>query len=416
MNPTYTAEAEAFRAKIQTFLAENLPTDWMGMGALSPTERVEFVASWRPTLAEHQLLAVAWPVGYGGSGLSQLERTVLAEEFAKAGVPTGGDNDGFSIGMLGHTIIEWGTEEQKQHYLPRILDGTDVWCQGYSEPNSGSDLASLATKAELDGDEWTINGQKIWTSSGHKANWIFVLCRTDPSVKKQAGISFLLCPLDQRGVEVRAIVNASRHHDFNEVFFTDARTAKENVIGGVNNGWAVANTLLAYERGDDATVTGIRYGEEFTRLVAVARDRGKLADPLIRQRLAWCYSKVQIMRYQGLRAVTNAVNGYHQGPESSLNKLMWSEYHKKLTELALDILGADALAPSGRDAATGVGFDDVASPYSSQGWATTFMGARPGTIYSGSSEIQRNIVGERVLGLPREPRNDTGPWNETVRS
>lgn len=416
MNPTYTSEAEAFRVKIQGFLNDNLPAGWQGMGALSPDERAAFVAQWRPTLAEHDLLAVAWPVEYGGSGLSQLERTVLAEEFAKAGVPTGGDNDGFSIGMLGHTIIEWGTEEQKKHYLPRILDGTDVWCQGYSEPNSGSDLASLATKAELDGDEWTINGQKIWTSSGHKANWIFVLCRTNPGVKKQAGISFLLCPLDQPGVEVRAIVNASRHHDFNEVFFTDAHTPKENVIGGVNNGWAVANTLLAYERGDDATVTGIRYGEELNRLIAVARDKGKLDDPLLRQRLAWAYSKVQIMRYQGLRAVTNAVNGYHQGPESSLNKLLWSEYHKKLTELALDILGADAIAPSGRDAATGVGFDDVSSPYSSQAWVTTFMGARPGTIYSGSSEIQRNIVGERVLGLPREPRNDTGPWNETIRS
>ncbi len=416
MNPTYTAEAESFRAKIQTFLKEKLPKDWQGMGALGPDQRAEFVATWRPTLAEHNLLAVAWPVEYGGSGLSQLERTVLAEEFAKAGVPTGGDNDGFSIGMLGHTLIEWGTEEQKRHYLPRILDGTDVWCQGYSEPNSGSDLASLATKATLDGDEWQINGQKIWTSSGHKANWIFVLCRTDPEVKKQAGISFLLCPLDQQGVDVRPIVNASRHHDFNEVFFTDARTAKENVIGGVNNGWAVANTLLAYERGDDATVTGIRHGEELNRLIAAARGKGKLDDPLIRQRLAWCYSKVQIMRYQGLRAVTNAVNGYHQGPESSLNKLLWSEYHQKLTELALDILGADALTPSGRDAASGVGFDDVASPYSSQGWVTTFMGARPGTIYSGSSEIQRNIVGERVLGLPREPRNDTGPWNETIRS
>jgi alkylation response protein AidB-like acyl-CoA dehydrogenase len=416
MDPNYTPEAEAFRQKIQAFLAENLPANWSGMGALSPEERATFIEDWRRRLGDAGLLAVAWPEEYGGAGLSLVERTVLSEELAKAGVPAGNDNDGFSISMLGHTLIEWGTEEQKQRFLSRILDGSDVWCQGYSEPNSGSDLASLATRAELDGDEWIINGQKIWTSGGHRANWIFVLCRTDPGVRKQAGISFLLCPMDQPGVEVRPIVNAAGHHDFNEVFFTDARTAKENVVGGVNNGWAVANTLLAYERGDDATVTGIRHGEELDRLIALARANGRIDDPVIRQRLAWCYAKVQIMRYQGLRLVTSAVNGYAQGPESSLNKLMWTEYHQKLTELALDIMGAEATAPSGRDAASGVGLDDIGSPYSSQAWVTTFMGARPATIYSGSSEIQRNIIGERVLALPREPRVDAGPWNETVRS
>ena len=346
MDPNYTEAAEAFRQKIQAFLAEHLPPDWSGMGALDPDEREAFIAGWRPVLAANNLLAVAWPEEYGGAGLTMLERTVLAEEFARAGVAMGNDNDIFSIGMLGHTLIEWGTDAQQAHFLPRILDGSDVWCQGYSEPNSGSDLASLATRAELDGDEWIINGQKIWTSQGHNANWIFVLCRTDPSVRKQAGISFLLCPIDQPGVEVRPIVNASRHHDFNEVFFTDARTAKDHVVGGVNNGWAVANTLLAYERGDDATTTGIRHGDELNRLIALARERGRLDDPIIRQRLAWCYSKVQIMRYQGLRMVTDTLNGYQQGPESSLNKLLWSEYHQKLTELALDVLGADALTPS----------------------------------------------------------------------
>jgi alkylation response protein AidB-like acyl-CoA dehydrogenase len=415
MDPTYTREAEAFRQKTQAFLDEKLPTNWRGMGAFSPEERKTFIAEWRSMLADQGLLAVAWPEKHGGGGLTLLERTVLAEEFARAGVPAGNDNDIFSIGMLGHTLIEWGTEEQQAHFLPRILDGSDVWCQGYSEPNSGSDLASLSTRAVLDGDEWVINGQKIWTSQGHNANWIFVLCRTDPEARKQAGISFLLCPLDQPGIEVRPIVNAGRHHDFNEVFFTDARTAKENVVGGVDNGWAVANTLLAYERGDDATTTGIRYGEELRRLIEVARQKGRLTDPIIRQRLAWCHSKVEIMRFLGLRMVTSALGGYHQGPESSLNKLLWSEYHQKLTELALDIIGPEAMTPSGRDAATGVGMDDVGSPYSSAAWATTFMGARPGTIYSGSSEIQRNIVGERVLSLPREPRTDTGPWNETVR-
>jgi alkylation response protein AidB-like acyl-CoA dehydrogenase len=412
----YTPEAAAFRARIRAFLAEHLPEGWAGMGAFTPEERTAFITEWRATLSANQLLAVAWPQEYGGAGLSLMERVVLAEEFATVGVPSGNDNDGFSIGMIGHTLIEWGTEEQKRHYLPRILDGTDVWCQGYSEPNSGSDLASLATRAVLDGDEWVINGQKIWTSQGHNANWIFVLCRTDPGVVKHAGISFLLCPMDQPGVEVRPIVNASGHHDFNEVFFSDARTPKENVLGGVNNGWAVANTLLAYERGDDATTNGIRYGEEFQILRAVAEERGKLEDPVMRQRFAKAYTTTQLLKYMGLQTVARSIQGYHQGPESSLNKLLWSEYHQRFTEMALDVLGMDATAPSGRDAATGVGVDDVGSPYSSQAWVTTFMGARPGSIYSGSNEIQRNIVGERVLGLPKEPRADAGPWNETVRS
>jgi len=318
--------------------------------------------------------------------------------------------------MIGHTIIEWGTEEQKKYFLPRILNGSDVWCQGYSEPNSGSDLASLATRAELDGDEWVINGQKIWTSQGHNANWIFVLCRTEPSVVKHAGISFLLCPIDQPGVEVRPIVNASGHHDFNEVFFNEARTAKHNVLGGVNNGWAVANTLLAYERGDDATTNGIRYGEEWQRLVEVARSYEKLNDPVMRQRFVAAYTTTQIMKFMGLQTVARSMRGYSQGPESSLNKLLWSEHHHRFTELAMDVIGMDATAPSGRDSATGVGVDDVGSPYSSQAWVTTFIGARPGSIYSGSNEIQRNIVGERVLGLPKEPRADAGPWNETKRS
>jgi alkylation response protein AidB-like acyl-CoA dehydrogenase len=412
----YTDEAAAFRTRIKGFLAEELPDGWSGMGEFSPDERASFIASWRQTLAANRLLAVAWPTEYGGAGLSQMERTVLAEEFAAAGVPSGSDNDIFSIGMIGHTIIEWGTEEQKQYYLPRILDGSDVWCQGYSEPNSGSDLASLSTKAELDGDEWIINGQKVWTSQGHNANWIFVLCRTQPDAVKHAGISFVLCPIDQPGVEMQPIVNAARHHDFNEVFFTDARAPKENVLGGVNNGWAVANTLLAYERGDDATTNGIRYAEEFWRLAEEAKVRGRLDDPVMRQRFAWAYTKTQILRFSGLRIVARSVQGYSQGPESSLNKLIWSEYHHKFTELAMDVIGMDATAPSGRDAATGVGVDDVGSPFSSRGWVTTFIGARPGSIYSGSTEIQRNIVGERVLGLPKEPRADTGPWNETRRS
>ncbi len=415
MDPRYSAEAEAYREKIQAFLAEKLPAGWNGLGQLGPEARARFVTDWRKVLAEHNLLAVAWPKEFGGAGLSLIERTVLGEEFTKAGVPTGGDNDGFSIGMLGHTLIEWGTEAQKTEFLPKIISGEHVWCQGYSEPNSGSDLASLSTRAVQDGDEWVINGQKIWTSGGHNANWIFVLCRTEPDVTKHKGISFLLCPIDQPGVDVRPIVNAARHHDFNEVFFTDARTDVANTVGGVNNGWAVANTLLAYERGDDATSTSLRYRDEWERLLGAAKQRGRNQDATIRQRLAMAYSKVEIMRYLGMRVITTSLKGYHQGPESSLNKLLWSHYHQALTELALDILGPEAIAPSGRDAAAGIGVDDLGSPYSSQAWVTNFIGARPGTIYSGSSEIQRNILGERVLGLPREPKTDEGTWSASRR-
>jgi len=417
MDPRYSAEAEAYREKIQAFLAEHLPPGWTGLGSLDPAARTAFVSDWRRILADNDLLAVAWPKEYGGAGLSLIERTVLSEELTRAGLPSGGDNDGFSISMLGHTLLQWGTEDQKRHFLPRILSGEDVWCQGYSEPNSGSDLASLATRATLDGDQWVINGQKIWTSGGHRANWIFVLCRTNPDVTKHAGISFLLCPLDQPGVEVRPLVNAARHHDFNEVFFTDARTDAHNVVGGVDNGWAVANTLLAFERGDDATVAGIRHREEWDRLVAAARDRGRTGDPTLRQRLAWAYSKVEIMRYLGLRMVTTSLQGYSQGPESSLTKLNWSHYTQALTELAIDVIGVDATAPSGRDAPSGAGGDDVGAPFSTQAWVTSFIGARPATIYSGSSEIQRNIIGERVLGLPKEPQPERGmAWNETRRS
>jgi alkylation response protein AidB-like acyl-CoA dehydrogenase len=417
MDPRYNAEAEQYRAQVQAFLAEHLPPGWQGLGALGSEARGRFIKEWRQVLADNDLLAVAWPKEYGGAGLSLIERTVLAEEFARAGAPTGGDNDLFSMTLLGHTVLHWGTEEQKKHFLPRIISGEHVWCQGYSEPNSGSDLASLATRAVRDGDEWVINGQKIWTSGGHQANWIFVLCRTDPDAPKHKGISFLMCPMDQPGVEVRPLINAARHHDFNEVFFTDARTPAANVVGGVDNGWAVANTLLAFERGDDATVAGIRYGEELDRLVSAARAKGRTADPVIRHRLAWAHSKVVIMRFLGMRILTGSLRNASPGPESSLNKLNWSHYHQALTELAVDILGVDAIAPSGRDAATGVGPDDVGSPYSSQAWVTNFIGARPGTIYSGSSEIQRNIVGERVLGLPREPQVDQGvAWKDLRRA
>ncbi|MDH3300100.1 MAG: acyl-CoA dehydrogenase family protein, partial [Acidimicrobiia bacterium] len=346
------------------------------------------------------------------AGLSALESVVMAEEFQKAGVPTGGPNDVFGIQMVGNTIIQWGTDEQKKHFLPRIISGEDLWCQGYSEPNAGSDLGNLGCRAELDGDEWVINGQKIWTSAGHLANWIFVLTRTNADEVKHRGITFLLCPMDQPGVEVRPIRMISGESEFNEVFFTDARTARENVVGEINGGWAVAMTLLGYERGEAAATNPVAFGTEIERLFELARQHGKNTDPLIRQRLAWCYSKVEIMRYIGMRTLTRFLAGEHPGADGSIFKLYWSEYHRVVTELAVDILGADALHIEGKFPSSAFSTDAPGAPNESGSWIGTFLNARAGTIYAGTSQVQRNIIGEMVLGLPKEPRADRGPWKD----
>lgn len=404
MQPTYSADAEAYRQKVQAFLAEKLPSNWSGIGQLEGDAISEFVAEWRQTLYEAGYLAPGWPVEYGGGGLSALEQVILAEEFAKAGVPTGGPNDVFGIGMLGNTLLMMGTEEQKRHYLPRILSGEDTWCQGYSEPNAGSDLANVGLKADLDGDQWVLNGQKIWTSAGHLADHIFTLARTDPDAPKHKGISFLLVDMRQPGVEVRPIKMISGESEFNEVFYTDATCPKENVVGGVNDGWRVAMTLLGYERGEAAATQPIHFQSEIERLMRLAKERGVADDPVIRQKLAWAYSKVQIMRFSGMRVLTQFLEGHHPGPDAAIGKLYWSEYHKIVTELAVDIFGAEGMTISGRAPGSAFGSDDAGAPNTTGSWVNTFLNSRAGTIYAGSSQVQRNIIGEMVLGLPKEPR------------
>jgi len=403
MDPTYSAEAESFRTRITTFLDENLPDGWTGIGALDRAAGHEFSLGWRQKLAANGLLAPAWPTQYGGGGLSELEQVILAEEFQKAGAPTGSGNDAFSIQMIGNTILKWGTDEQKNSFLPRIISGEDVWCQGYSEPDAGSDLAALGCRAVLDGDEWVINGQKIWTSAGQLANWIFVLCRTDPDAPKHRGISFMLCPMDQDGVEVRPIQMLSGDADFNETFFTDARTHKDNVVGEVNGGWAVAMTLLGYERGEAAATMPIAFRAEFDKLVELAKINGKDTDPVIRDRIASLYCEVEIMRLLGMRTLTKFLNGGQPGPGESTFKLYWSEYHKRVTELSIDILGMAALTPGGI-AKTSFHADLPGSENDAASWVGAFYNARAGTIYAGTSQVQRNIIGEMVLGLPKEPK------------
>ena len=403
MDPRYSPEAESFRGRVVAFLDDALPKDFPGIGRMPIDEVRPWVMEWRRILHAERFLAPGWPTEYGGGGLSALEQVILAEEFAKAGVPTGGPNDGFGITMLGNTLLRWGSDEQKSYYLPRILANDDIWCQGYSEPNAGSDLGSLGLRAVLDGDQWVLNGQKIWTSAGHLADHIFTLARTDPDAPKHKGISFLLVDMRQPGVDVRPIKMISGESEFNEVFYTDATCPKDSVVGGVNNGWAVAMTLLGYERGEGAATVPVRFQAELDRLLLLAREFKVADDPRVRQRLAWAHSKVQIMRYLGLRTLTSFLAGHHPGPESGAFKRYWSEYHQTVTELALEIMGAAALVVEGRLPSNAFQPDDRSAPNSSASWIGSFLNARAGTIYAGSSQIQSNIMAEMVLGLPKEP-------------
>ena len=309
MDIRYSPEAETYRAKIRSFLEQHLPSDWKGIGALHEDEREGFSENWKRTLHENGLLAVNWPKAYGGSELTFLERVILGEETARAGVIIEDVGLNVAMGLLGSTLLGLGTEAQKQHFLPKILTGEHRWCQGFSEPHTGSDLAGLGTQAVLDGDEWVINGQKIWTSEAHKANWIFVLARTNPEAAKHKGITFFLVPMEQPGIEVREVTNLNGSHDFNEVFFTDARTPKENIVGQVHNGWAVTSHLLGFERGSNMTTQAMLYQQELDRLFEAARLLGRADDPLIRQRLAKAYTSLHLMRYVGLRTLTAVLRG-----------------------------------------------------------------------------------------------------------
>jgi alkylation response protein AidB-like acyl-CoA dehydrogenase len=412
MDVEYPPEAEAFRTRIRAFLAEQLPERWSGGGALPPGERRSFAQQWRRILAARELVAVSWPKEYGGAGLSVIEQVVLAEEFARAGAPEPAENDLLGIQLLGNTLIAVGSEEQKRHFLPRILSGEDRWCQGFSEPEAGSDLASVRTRAVLDGDEWMVNGQKIWTSAGRTANWIFVLARTDPDVPKHKGLSLLLVPMDQPGVEVRPIVNAAGHASFSEVFLTDARTPADNVVGGIGGGWSTAMTLLGFERGSQVTTAAIDFGRDLKRLHELAKDRGLHTDPHIRDELAWCYSRVQIMRYQGYRGLTLLLDGRRPGPDAAISKVIWSEYFRRHTELAAEILGLETLGPEGPGNGAALIIPEAGTPNSAACWMDELLYARAATIYAGSSQIQRNVIGERLLGLPKEPSPYAGVGGE----
>jgi alkylation response protein AidB-like acyl-CoA dehydrogenase len=388
MDFTFSAEDEAFRQEVRSWLAEHLVGEFAALGTgsdLGSGAELDVRRAWERELAGGGWVGMGWPKEYGGRDLPLTQQMIFSEEYARAGGP---QRCGFfGEQLLAPTLMMFGTEEQKQRFLPPIRRAEELWCQGFSEPDAGSDLANVKTFAERDGDEWVINGQKVWTSLGHIADWIFVVCRTDREpAKKQDGISFLLCPIHQPGVEMRPITQITGTAEFNEVFFSDARTAADLVVGPVGQGWKVVMATLGFERGTAFLAQQLRYAEELKSVIAFAEERGHAADPLVRQRLADAYIGLQIMRLTGLRTVTKILQGGTPGPESSIGKLHWSRWHQRLGELEMDLMGADAL----------VLHDGRLGDYQ-----YTFQFSRAHTIYAGSSEIQRNIVGERVLGLPR---------------
>lgn len=408
MELTYAPEDEQFRAEIRAWLKENLPKGWFDEGFdMTPEERKKFNEEWPNKLFEGGWICATWPKEYGGKGLSTMQGVVLSEEFANAKAPMRADF--FGDTLVGPTLLQWGTEEQKKEFLPQILNGKMRWCQGFSEPNSGSDLASLKTSAVLDGDEWVINGQKVWTTQGHHADYCFLLVRTDPEAPKHKGISYLLVPMRQPGVEVRGIVQPDGTAEFCEVFFNNARCPKDNVVGGVNNGWVVTNSTLAFERGMSATTGYRRFEAEYKAMVRGATENGAINDPKIRQRLMTYYTKIQILKINGLRSLSTTLMGKKDLSMAALgatNKMFWSEMHKEAMELALDISGANAMLVDysmGDANWPGTAREKRREGYPVSGMMSAFFFSRSETIWGGTSQIQRNIVGERVLGLPKEP-------------
>jgi alkylation response protein AidB-like acyl-CoA dehydrogenase len=302
--------------------------------------------------------------------------------------------------LVGPSIIVWGTDEQKAHFLPRIIDGVDRYCQGFSEPDAGSDLASLTTRGVVDGDEVVITGQKVWTSGAQVATMMFCLCRTDPDTSKHKGISYVLVPMHgpdgaSNGFDLRPIRQITGASHFTETFIDEARAPLFNVIGSLHDGWRVTMTTLGNERGGNATTQHVQYRRQFDAVVDELRRRGRHADPLVRQQLAWAYTHCEIMRYQGLRTLSEVVAKKEPGPAGALNKMFWSEYAQRFAELVMNIRGPDSMVMPDQD---GDG------RYAPDRWQRNFLTTRSATIWGGTAQVQRNIVGERVLGLPKEPK------------
>src|SRR6266566_6613892 len=343
-------EVAEFRARLRDWMAANAPaelaglTDWTIAATAGGYQGAELArasndpayAEWARRLADARLICPQWPTEFGGQALDGARLAVLNEEFHAAGLPR--VRRGMGESLVGPAVIVHGTPEQRAHFLPRIISGEDVYCQGFSEPDHGSDLAAVETRAVVDADEVVITGQKVWTSGAARANRMFLLCRTDPGAEKHAGLSYVLIDFTGPGVQYWPVRQMSGAAEFFEDFLDGVRAPLFNVIGGLNNGWRVAMTTLGHERGGQATVQHLGYEREFWELVDTARKYGRSADPLIRQQLAWAYTGVQLMRFSGLRTLGQVADGRPPGPEASVAKLLWSEYHKRLGEIAIDIV------------------------------------------------------------------------------
>jgi alkylation response protein AidB-like acyl-CoA dehydrogenase len=398
---------EAFRSEIREWLETHLSGDFAharGLGGPGREhEAFEIRLAWERHLAAHGWTCVGWPKEYGGRGATLDQQVIFHEEYALAAAPARVNHIGENL--LGPTLIAYGTQEQKDRFLPKIVAGEELWCQGYSEPNAGSDLANVQTRATLDAGEWHISGQKVWTSLALESDWCFVLCRTEPGSRRHRGLSFLLVPMRQEGVEIRPIIQPTGTSEFNEVFFDDARTGGAHIVGAPGAGWKIAMALLGFERGLSTLGQQIGFRRELEGVIELARRTGAHKDPLIRDRLVRSWMGLEIMRLNATRTMQGIgrVRGGSDegagagtstaapGPESSISKLVWGQWHRDLGELAMDILGPAGMVADGE-------------PYDLSDWQRLFLFSRADTIYAGSNEIQRNVIAERVLGLPREPR------------
>lgn len=394
LNPT--PEERRFRDQFRSWLESNIPEEWKGRDfqeTQSPQERFEFLRAWQKKMNEAGWVGIHWPEEYGGRGASLIEQTIFIEEMARAAAPPLINVLGLSL--LGPTLIAYGAESQKKRFLRNILSADEIWCQGYSEPNAGSDLASLRTEAVRDGDHFIVNGQKTWTSFGHHADWCFAVVRTDPDAPKHKGLTYLLIDMRSPGITVRPLKQMTGESEFNEVFFENVSVPVENVVGQVNKGWDIAIATLMFERGTLGASLQITFKRQIERLIELSRttDRnGKPAssDPIIRQKLAQIYAEIEIFRLNQMRTLTRMTKTGVPGPEGSIQKIFWSEMNQRMQQVAMELLGPYGQLTRECDYAVDHGQ-----------WAHAYLRSRGNTIEAGTSEIQRNIIGHFVLGLPK---------------
>ena len=393
MDFSYSAAEEQFRDEVRVWMEANVPDDLRGGRDedLEPAERWQRGLDWHQKLHEGGWVGLWWPEEYGGRGASLLEQAIFNEEMSRLGVSQGANLSGISL--LGPTLMHWGTEAQKQRFLPKILPAEHIWCQGYSEPGSGSDLASIQTRAVEDGDQFVVNGQKVWTSWAQYSDWCFVLVRTDPDAPKHKGISYILVDMHSPGVTVRPLVQINGDAEFNEVFFEDVRVPKENLVGDLNQGWMVAITTLMFERVSSSSF--YRFEKLLPQLHEVARrielnGRPAIEDEAVRQQLAQFSIEAEAVKYNELRRLTRQLHGQPPGPEGSFSKILASELNMRVVDFAMELLGPYAVLAKGSPFAV-----DQAR------WSYRMLSARGGTIAAGTNEILRGVIGERVLGLPK---------------